>query len=301
MRLVYLLLLLGLFADSVKPTLLPTGLALLAAATPLKFLVALSGIKIGLLKLKLLKAHLVGPLAVGVAGKAAIVGTKALVAKKAAMVLKAKKALLQLPMKAAAMKIGAIAGAHAGAKAGVAGFRSMPKFEWIHPVVISASALLSKPVHSAGTPIVPPEPQEPSYGHKTPSRAPAAPAYAPAPEPHYRKRREVEETLESEDLTQSFREIFELMKSKDENLCDARTICELAVNPELLETYGPAVLGLLQDLSDDESEPWTPYKLAMNTGLGSGSPDTCARAYSKCPKTTEELIEEVKLQEEISA
>ncbi|XP_022664499.1 uncharacterized protein LOC111251776 [Varroa destructor] len=199
---------------SLGRVLLPVGLLkTLALIGPLKLtLPALFGLKaLGLLKLKLLlaKAPLLAPLGLSI-GKVKLAKAKLGLAKTAASTAaNIKLALLELPFKVKAMKIGAIAGAKAGGKTGLFLAQNQPQIQLVDPIVIPASALLSQnripdrpssllvhPTSSKGYSMSGPEFKEPLYGReptmttplpalaytlKPPAYTPALPAYTPPP------------------------------------------------------------------------------------------------------------------------
>ena len=176
-------------------------------------------------------------------------------------------------------------------------------------------------------PVAEPEPEAPSYGHKAPappsytpappsytpappsytpappSYTPAPPAYTPAPpayvpaapEVHYRKRREAEGAgVETDENV--FRETFTFIHEMDKNNCVIRTVCEIAVEPSIARGFGDDILSFVHALSDDESEPWRPYKHAVVKGENSKSRDICHREYPTCNKSAEDLVDEALLQ-----
>lgn len=276
---------------------------LVGNAAGVNTLVRLKALKVLKLKLLALKAHhfapALGPVALAKASLTAMINAN--VKEVAGKVVLFKHSLLKLPVSLVAMKVGAIAGAHAGARAGLKTFEAK-RNRHLTP----------------GPPPPPPvpEPEAPSYGHKTPAYAPPAPApetpayappvhetpaYAPpapeapsydppAPAVHYRKRRDAEdseETVTDEDI----REAFIFMNTMDENRCVNRALCEIAVEPEIAMGNGNDVLNFIKALSNEESAPWMPYKKAVDTGVQTKSRDACVKEYPVCDQTAEDLIE----------
>lgn len=271
-----------------------------------------------LLKMKLfaLKAPFLLPLKLAALAKVAATGH---FAKKLAFFHQARFAAAEFPMRALAMKYGAIHGANAGWKAGLAAYNT-PTESFGHPPVFPASYFLNRPIetpvpessferkapsyvpaHSAPaytpappayTPAPPAyTPAPPAYTPAPPAYTPAPPAYTPAPEVHYRKRREAE-SMEDQNADEVIRGTFHTIQSADEQRCVPRTVCEIAVEPSIARGFGNEILNFLSALSDDEAEPWRPLKSAMTTGAKSKSREICVREYPHCTMSSEELVEQ---------
>lgn len=275
--------------------LVPAGLLFpLAVVAPLKAFVGFKAIK--LLKLKLLaaKAPIVAPVAAGVSGKLAL-------GHAAAHIAHAKVALLQAPLKLKAMKLGVIQNVLHGAHS-------------VNPKFILASDILNQ------EPEAQPQPEVPSYGQKKPAYAPApayaaprapAPAYAPsraaapayAPPAHaapaygptsatqYRKRREANEKQHQPTNTEIvIAEVFDFITRNDTDHCVRRSLCAIAVQPDLAKGYAPTTLASFDDLIDDPTAPWHPYKHAVAVGEERKSHESCALEFPLCKKNVEEII-----------